>query len=220
MTRQEDTLTVVLARHGETAWNRADRVQGWAPVGLTDRGRAQARTLGSALAGRCDIDRLVVSDLCRARETAALLREAGGGPAPTFSRAWRERDVGALQGLTREELFGRHPEYRATSGVLGARAAPEGGESLLDLRERVLGGWEALIEESADGGTVLVVTHGGPIYVLLGHLRGMDLPRSFLDHSHDNCAITELRVGGDDGPDAVRVVDENERIGGTDRRDE
>jgi probable phosphoglycerate mutase len=220
VTRQAGSLTVVLARHGETAWNRADRIQGWAPVGLTDRGRAQARTLGAALAARYDVDRLVASDLRRARETAALLREAGVEPAPTFSRAWRERDVGVLQGLTREELFERHPEYGANSGVMGARATPEGGESMLDLYQRVLGGWECLVEGLEGDGIVLVVTHGGPIYVLLGHLRGMALPRSFLEHSQDNCAITELRVSGGSGPDAVYVVDENERIGGPDGGDE
>ena len=31
--------TLLLARHGETPWNREGRVQGWAATGLTDRGR-------------------------------------------------------------------------------------------------------------------------------------------------------------------------------------
>jgi probable phosphoglycerate mutase len=193
---EQRPTTVLLVRHGETGWNRDGRMQGWAPVGLTDRGREQARALGEWLAGSHGIDHLVASDLRRTRETTALVRACGVGPQPTFDRGWRERDVGVLQGLDRERLFGRHPEYRATSGVMGARATPEGGESLLDLRERVLEAWDRLLARAAGGGTLLVVTHGGPIYVLLGDVRGLDLPGSFLEHSHHNCGLTELRVHG------------------------
>jgi probable phosphoglycerate mutase len=205
---------VLLARHGETMWNRTGRIQGWAPVGLSDRGRTQARTLGRSLAGT-DVDRLVASDLRRTRETVALLREAGVGTEPQFSGAWRERHMGVFQGLTREQLFGTHPEYSATSGLMSARATPEGGESMLDLHERVLDGWASLLDGATGGETILVVTHGGPIYVLLGHVRGMALPATFLDHSQDNCAVTELCVVGDppgvDPADAaVRVVREND----------
>jgi probable phosphoglycerate mutase len=213
-------VTVLLARHGETGWNRDGRMQGWAPASLTDRGRDQARRLGEWLAENREIDRLVASDLRRTRETTALLRERGLGPPPTFDRGWRERDMGVLQGLDRERLFGRHPEYRATSGVLGARATPEGGESMLDLRERVLCAWDRLRSGATGGETLLVVAHGGPIYVVLGHVRSLDLPRTFREHSHHNCGLTELRVrdvgeGSTDGSPGdgtgVDVVRENDR---------
>jgi len=88
---------------------------------------------------------------------------------------------------------------------MGVRATPEGGESLLDLRERVLGAWERLRAETAAGETALVVTHGGPIYVLLGEFKRMALPAAITDHSQDNCGLTELRVG-----DEVHVLRENE----------
>ena len=52
------------------------------------------------------------------------------------------------------------------------------------------------------------MTHGGPIRVLLGHLRGRDLVTTVTAHSTDNCAVTELRVGED-----ATVVRENERVG-------
>jgi len=179
-------------------------MQGWAPVGLDGRGRKQARALGRRLADR-SVDRIVASDLRRTRETTALLRETGGGPEPTFRRAWRERDVGVFQGLTREAVFEGHPQYAASTGVMGVRATPEGGESLLDLRERVLGAWERLRAETAAGETALVVTHGGPIYVLLGEFKRMALPAAITDHSQDNCGLTELRVG-----DEVHVLREDE----------
>jgi len=48
--------TVLLVRHGETPWNRDGRVQGWAPVGLTEAGRERARELGAAIASTYDVD--------------------------------------------------------------------------------------------------------------------------------------------------------------------
>jgi probable phosphoglycerate mutase len=198
---------VLLVRHGETDWNRDSRLQGWAPVPLNDAGREQARRLGAHLAAAYDVERIVASDRRRTRETTALVREAGLDPQPTFERAWRERDVGDLQGLTKAEIFETYPEYDADSGVMAVESRPPGGESLLDLRERVLAGWERLCEQAA-GGTTLVVTHGGPIRVLMGHLRGRDLVASIAAGSADNCAVTELHIGED-----ATVVRENERVG-------
>jgi probable phosphoglycerate mutase len=201
-----DETRVLLVRHGETDWNRAGRIQGWAPTALTDRGREQARRLGRHLAANYDIDRVVSSDLRRTRETTALLREQGVDPDPAFRSAWRERNFGHLQGLTAEELFEQFPEYAATSGAFAARTQPPGGERLLDLYERVVADWERVCDGAA-GETVLVVTHGGPIYVTLGHVRGMDLLSAVLDHSQDNCALNELRAG-----ETTEILRQNETV--------
>lgn len=203
----DDGGRVILVRHGETDWNRAGRIQGWAPAELTVRGREQARTLGSHLADAYDVDHIVASDLRRTRETTALLREAGVDADPVFERAWRERDFGVFQGLTKTEIFDTYPEYSTDSGVVAARERPERGESLLDARERVLEGWERL-RAGLDGDTVVVVTHGGPLYLLLGHVRGQDVLTAVTSHSQHNCAINELRVG-----DGVDVVRHNETVG-------
>lgn len=189
--------STLLVRHGETAWNRERRVQGWAPSGLTERGEEQARAAGRAIGDGYSVDRLVASDLRRTAETARLLRRAGGIDAEIeFDRDWRERDFGRLQGLTYEELFEGFPEFALGEvGIAAARAVPEGGESLLEMRERVLEAWER-VSERVDGTTV-VVTHGGPIYVLLGHLKGLDLVSAVLETDCRNGAITELCPEGD-----------------------
>jgi probable phosphoglycerate mutase len=181
-------------------------MQGWAPTSLTDRGRQQARSLGTHLADRYDIDRLVASDLERTRETTALLRDQGVEPAPTFDPAWRERNFGVYQGLTKAEIFEEYPQFAATTGVSATRETPENGESLLEVRERVLAGWNELLE-GADGETVLVVTHGGPLYVVLGHVRGQDILTAVTDHSQHNCALNEFRVG-----ETVELVRHNETV--------
>ncbi|WP_436925197.1 histidine phosphatase family protein [Halosimplex amylolyticum] len=186
------TGTVLLVRHGETTWNRDGRIQGWADSSLTDRGREQARALGSHLAAEYDLDRLVASDLQRTRETAALLDEAGVGPDPAFERAWRERDFGDWQGLTRAAIAERHPEYDPDGSLLAVASVP-GGESLDAFEERVLDGWDRLVGEVADGGTVAVVTHGGPIRAVLAAVSGRDLAAVAPEFSPANCGLTAIR---------------------------
>ena len=202
--------TVLLARHGETAWNRNRRAQGWAPVRLNDQGRAQARALASHLTDSYALDRIHASDLDRTAETAQIVSEEGFPHLdPVLEPYWRERDLGVYQGLTYEELSDRYPAF----ALVGDRrrdpeAVPEGGESLLDVRDRVLEGWESLTA-SLDGGneTTLVVAHGGPIKLLLGHLQGLDPAESIDGIAQDNCAVNEIRVNG--GPTEANVVREN-----------
>jgi probable phosphoglycerate mutase len=204
--RQDDRTRVLLVRHGETEWNREGRIQGWAPSTLTETGRQQSRRLGRHLTETYDIDRVVASDLRRTRETTALVGEAGVAVEPTFQRAWRERDFGRLQGLRKQALFEGHPEYAATSGTLAIDTRPPGGERLRDLRTRVMDGWEHLRAE-ADGETVLVVTHGGPIYIVLGSLTGQDILTAVLDGSQENCAVNEVVLG-----DSAAIVRHNETV--------
>jgi probable phosphoglycerate mutase len=205
-----DDATVVLARHGETTWNRERRVQGWAPTSLTDAGREQARELGRHLVDAYDVDRLVASDLRRTRETARLVARRVGCPVE-FDRGWRERDFGVYQGLTYEALFEGHPEFAVHElGVEAARTDPEGGESLLASRERVIDAWNRLVAGVADGGTVAVVSHGGPLYVLLGYLRGQDLVTALAEHDQGNCAVSVVRLT-EGGPVVVRDGDTSYR---------
>ncbi|MCT9095051.1 histidine phosphatase family protein [Haloarchaeobius sp. HME9146] len=191
-----DDATVVLARHGETEWNRERRIQGWAPAPLNDAGREQARVLGDHLADSYDVDRLVASDLRRTKETARLVNHALGVPVE-FDPSWRERNFGVYQGLGYEELFEGYPEFAVQeTGVAAFETEPEGGETLLESRERVLAGWRSVVGSLTPGETVAVVTHGGPLYVLLGYLQDRDLVEALTEHSQGNCAVTEVRVDG------------------------
>jgi len=200
--------TIVAVRHGETAWNREGLLQGWAPARLTDRGREQADRLGATLAVRYGIDRIRSSDLTRTAETAEILREHVDAPV-TFDPAWRERDVGVHQGVPIDEMAERFPEYDlAESGPDAAHRRPESGESLVDVRDRVVERWERTLAECGSGETVLVVTHGGPIRLLLGHLKDLDIVDAILEQSQGNCSVTEFAVDRETG--AVRIVREND----------
>ena len=203
-------MRIVLLRHGETAWNDEGRMQGWAPVPLNETGREQATAAGRYLAAEYEFDAVYASDLERTRETTE--RVAAELPATdiAYDPAFRERDIGIYQGLSYETVFAEYPRFALGDAAAEAAAAtPESGESLLDMHERVTTGIDRVA--SADHDTVLVVTHGGPIHFLLGHVRGLDTRDAFLDHSMANCGVTVLdRSGAAAGTAApVEVVREN-----------
>jgi probable phosphoglycerate mutase len=200
--------TVVAVRHGETTWNREGRMQGWAPDPLTEAGRAQARRLGETVAARYDVDRILSSDLHRAKETTELLEAHVEAPV-AFESAWREHDVGAFQGLPVDELFERFPEFGlGNAGASAARERPESGESLVDVRERVLDRWKGVLTNADPTETVLVVAHGGPIRLLLGHVKGLDVVEAITEQAQANCSINEFRHDHETGE--TTVVREND----------
>jgi len=184
---------LLAVRHGETPWNDAGRAQGWAPVELSERGRAQARELRERLAAReGTVDHVVASDLPRARETARVLVDGTDLPAPNFERAFREVDVGVLQGLPHERVYALD---EATPAFL--ETPPERGESLRDMAARVRDGLESLRAGVGPGETVLLVTHGGPLRVLLAEALGTPLGEAILTHSPENCSVHAFDLDGD-----------------------
>jgi len=194
--------TVLLVRHGETAWNREGRIQGWAPTPLTDRGREQARQVGAHLADR-GVDRVVASDLRRTKETASPVVRATDAPI-TFDRGWRERSFGVFEGMLADELFGSHPEYDVFEiGYAAATEAPENGESIVDTRERVLDAVDRLVDDCDGGETVAVVTHGGPVQTVVSNLQGLDIVEAIETLHVENCSVTE--VGVHSAPELVAV---------------
>jgi len=199
---------VVAVRHGETDWNRNGRLQGWAPVPLNETGRKQAAAAGAWLAEAYDVDRVYVSDSLRTRQTADTVLEHLDDPPVERERHWRERHLGIYQGLTYADVEERFPTFGlGESAYEAALAVPEGGESLRDVADRVTLRFDEVVDRHP-GETLLVVTHGGPIHVLLGYAKGLPLPDALGTHHQSNCGVNEFRVDGDD-EDAVEVVREN-----------
>lgn len=157
---------MLLARHGETEWNRLGRWQGHADPPLNDTGRAQAQALAGELADD-GVAAIYSSDLQRASETARIVGDRLGLPV-TEARALREIDVGSWSGLTRDEVRERFPEgfARWLAGEIG-----HDGETREELAARVVPAIES-IAETHPGALVLVVTHGGVIRALRRHAAG------------------------------------------------
>lgn len=165
-----------VVRHGETDWNRDGRVQGHTDVPLNDKGRRQARDLAAELS-RKQFDAAYASDLSRAWETAEIVT-AKRSLEITRCVNLREKHFGTWEGLTDVDVRSRFPE--------AARGAWGDGETTEAMDARVLG---ALLRIAAarPGGSVLVVTHGGPIRSLYREA-GLDPPRIA------NCAAFEFVV--------------------------
>lgn len=184
---------ILLLRHGETDWNRVDRIQGWGDISLNDRGLQQARAASQFLATEySDVDRLVSSDLPRTVETAEAIAST---PAfehldIEYDRRWRERNFGVYEGHRGDRFFEEYPEYAVIDGVEDAkRNCPEDGESYVDFRDRVLEGWSELKSED---GTVLLVTHSGVIRTVIAAVEGLDIKRVLLEYDVENGSITEV----------------------------
>ena len=162
--------TLLLARHGETDWNRARRWQGHADRPLTARGRAQAAELAERLADIA-LDAVYSSDLRRARETAEAVARVQGVAVVQLAEL-REVNVGSWEGLTRDEAEARFPNgFRRW---LAGGNAWEDGEIYREMSTRVLGAVDRIASE-AEGGRVLIVSHAGPIRAIHGAALGMDV---------------------------------------------
>jgi probable phosphoglycerate mutase len=159
---------VFLARHGETEWNAAARIQGHTDVPLNATGRAQAL----ALADRMRAERvasIATSDLSRARGTAEIVAEILGLDVGLVDPDLRERRFGEFEGLTRGECATRFPDDWAR-WVGDSWATPPGGETGAALLSRVVLAIDRVAERLT--APALVVTHGGVMRAILGEGAG------------------------------------------------
>lgn len=181
-------------RHGESIWNSEARIQGQACAGLSDIGHEQAAALAPVLAVAYPQARLAVSDLQRCRETIAPL-VAELGREPQVDPTLRERSFGDWEGRLRSEVAETEAErwnrFRGGEDVL-----PEvGGESSVELADRVEPVLRALLETTDPGGVTIAVTHGGPVWQGTHRLMGFTPPTL---GGVDNTSVTEL-LALDDG---------------------
>jgi probable phosphoglycerate mutase len=192
-----DAFHVLILRHGETDSNAGGVMQGWLPVPLNDRGRAQSRRLAKRLTTFVPrIRRLVSSDLERARQTAQPIA-AALNLAPVFDPRWRERGLGEMEGQT----IGERETWRAASGEIGA----PGAEPLDAFLARAGSAFESLRAEYPNDSAVAVVAHGGTIRSVLHHFITGRFPvnagdRAALDspdlQTIANCSILHLTLRG------------------------
>jgi broad specificity phosphatase PhoE len=160
---------VLVARHGETDWNREGRWQGQGGPGLNDTGRAQAAALAARLA-RVRLDAIYTSDLDRAAETAAIVGKVVGlDPVP--ERGLREVDNGDWRGLTRAQVRAANPDgYRRW---LRGGAGWNGGETYEEMHARVVATLDRLLARHRRG-RILLVSHGGAVRAIVAHAVGLD----------------------------------------------
>lgn len=167
-------MTLFLARHGETEWNRVGRWQGNTDIPLSDVGRAQARNLAERLRDR-GITQIVTSDLSRARETAEIVAETLGIARLALDPRLRERGFGCFEGLTREECAAQHAEVWARY-LADQRSTPTGAEPPEQVVSRVIASLTAVATSADPSGHVLVVSHGAAIRSFVHDITGTAPP--------------------------------------------
>lgn len=170
---------IIAVRHGETAWNVDTRIQGQLDIPLNETGRRQAQRLAQALAARDAIHAIYSSDLLRAAGTALSISEAVGTPLVTHE-GLRERCFGIFEGKTFGEIEAIWPDEALRWRKRDPHWAPPGGESLVQMRERVVQTLQALAMRHG-GEQIVVVAHGGVMDLLYRTATGQDLqaPRTW-----------------------------------------
>jgi broad specificity phosphatase PhoE len=186
-------IRLLIARHGQTAWNHEARLQGQTDVPLSDFGREQARRLGERLASE-QIDSAYTSDLGRCWNTAEIAL-AGRDVALTPVPGLREVNLGAWQGRTRAELRAENAADVAWVDEDIENRAPPGGESRAQLQRRVVAAFAEIVARHADG-QLFVVSHGGALRAYLCWLLLADL-RAGRRIELDNCGLTVLELDRD-----------------------
>ncbi len=170
-------------RHGESEANRGEWLAGHRDSPLTERGREQARAAHPHVQA-LDVQKVLVSDLARAVETAQIV--LNGRALPVHSTPLlRERCGGQWEGRSLEEL--RSAGHIAR--IRGWYVPPPEGESLHDV---VLRAARAL-SELDDGQNVLVVAHGTLIRALL-HALDQGPGGEVTTHVLDNAEIAQRFV--------------------------
>jgi broad specificity phosphatase PhoE len=176
--------TLLLARHGETDWNREGRWQGGSDTRLNELGREQAREL----AGQLDsVDAIYSSDLARARETAEIIAAELGVDVKLDPRL-RERSFGDWEGLNAEQIEERFAEgHRLWKAGEGPGA--ENAEPFEQFAKRIHDFLDDVLQRHPDE-VVLVVSHGGSIRVIHALAAGLDYVRDHkLIPSVANCSV-------------------------------
>ncbi|MDB5702646.1 MAG: hypothetical protein JWL66_2845 [Sphingomonadales bacterium] len=191
--------TLVLIRHGQSAWNLENRFTGWWDVDLTEKGTKEAWAAGVLMKEKgYDFDLTFTSFQTRAIKTLNLSLEAMGRLWLPVEKDWRlnERHYGGLTGLDKAETAALHGAdqvkiWRRSFDI--PPPLPEEGspwdlskderyhgipipqtESLKDTIARVLPYWEARIApELKAGKRVLISAHGNSLRALVKHLSGI-----------------------------------------------
>lgn len=159
----EQSVRLVLWRHGQTQWNMEGRFQGQTDIPLDAEGEQQAERAARLLAGLRP-DAIISSDLARAMATAAPLARLTGLTV-TPDKDLRERHGGLWEGLSDPEIRARYPAEHA-------QWFPPGGESSAAVADRAGVAMARIADRMAPGTLAVVVSHGAAIRLGAARLLG------------------------------------------------
>jgi len=161
---------LVLARHGETAWNVERIFRGRSEVELDDVGMRQAELLGKSLSD-LKLDAIYSSPVRRALDTANIVARYQKIDV-RVAQGLSDMHFGEWQSLSEQEVRRRYPALLDEWHSTPERIRMPGGESLEDVRNRSMQVVSGVV--SKYDGSVLLVSHRVVIKVLVCSLLGLD----------------------------------------------
>lgn len=161
---------LILARHGETAWNVEKVFRGRADVNLTELGIRQAQLLGEYLSD-CKLEAIYSSPLTRAVNTAEIVARYHQTPV-RVAESLIDLDYGKWQSLPESEVKKLYPDLFDEWHNNPHKVRMPGGESLEDVRRRAVAVVDGILARHP--GNVLLVSHRVVIKVLICYFLGLD----------------------------------------------
>lgn len=206
MQTETTSTRIYLIRHGQVVGHDEYRYNGHSDVDITDVGVMQMKRVAEFLSDK-DITAVYSSDLKRSIKGAVMIAEALGLSAD-FERldALRELHLGRWEGLTRAEAVELFPDEADFGFKDLATDKLKGGESLVELRARVLPATAELIERHR-GEHICIVAHGGVNRVIICEAMGLPLKNFFrieqdygglnlIDYLDDDVMVVKMLNGG------------------------
>lgn len=184
-------MYIYLIRHGQTEANLNKIYQGNSDVPLNETGREQAKVIAWRLK-EYPLEALCSSHLERALDTARAIGEYHDLTLE-IRRDLQEISLGEWQGKSRDQVKKEYPEFiraRKEKNDFYTTAVP-GGESYEALERRAMGALDSIVHGS-DKDHVALITHGGVIKSIIGHILGIPHDRRRLVDVY-NTSITLLR---------------------------
>lgn len=154
---------IILIRHGQTRANLEKRYIGTTESPLTSYGKYQANSLKKRIAAKT-IDKVFVSSSKRALDFSKIVF---GNRQRKVLTALREMNFGIFEGLTHSQILKKHPQIYDKWFKNPQRFNIPEAESFIDFRMRIFKALKEIVAGNC-GKTIAIVTHGGPIRMILG----------------------------------------------------
>lgn len=196
-----DSVNLILVRHGQSMWNLKNLFTGWVDVPLSEQGVQEALSAGKQIADY-KIDKIFVSELMRAQQTAMLMMIShSSGKVPVLKHnsgkmsEWasihsekalsdvimvepdwhlNERYYGELQGANKDEAREKFGEEQVHIWRRSYDVPPPDGESLELTAKRTIPYFKDNIESNLNSGeNCLVAAHGNSLRSIVMELEGL-----------------------------------------------
>lgn len=187
-------VTVYLIRHCEAEGNVRGIFQGSTDLDITPLGAKQLEFLSKRFEN-IHIDRVYSSPLLRAYKTAQAVSAPKGLEVIT-DEDLREINGGVIEGMKLSDVFVHYPELEDKWGNEFQNFAPELGDNVRDVYERIWDSVTRIVREN-DGKTVAIASHGGALRTLICRITEGDIEKINNVCWLDNTAVTKIVFNDD-----------------------